>query len=41
MLDGSESFKQRVNSRNGLHTLDYAEQIGLGNQKYRLVSIDD
>lgn len=39
--EGSESFKQRVNSRNGLHTLDYAEQIGLGNQKYRLVSIDD
>ena len=39
--EGSDSFKQRVNSRNGLHTLDYAEQIGLGNQKYRLVSIDD
>lgn len=39
--EGSESFKERVNSRNGLHTLDYAEKIGLGSQKYRLVSIDD
>jgi uncharacterized Fe-S center protein len=30
----------RIESRNGLHTLDYAEEIGLGTQDYELVSID-
>ena len=31
---------ERIDSRQGMHTLDYAEQIGLGNQQYELVSLD-
>ncbi len=37
--DGA-SLVNRIESRNGTHTLDYAEQIGLGNLYYRLVDID-
>ena len=29
-----------MEERNGLHTLEYAEQIGLGSRKYTLVKID-
>lgn len=32
---------ERVTSRNGRHTVDYAEQIGLGSKDYVLVSIDE
>lgn len=35
----SASLKQRIESRQGLHTLDAAEKIGLGNRNYRLVEI--
>ena len=31
---------ERIRSRHGTHTVDYAEQIGLGSRKYNLVSID-
>lgn len=31
---------ERMESRNGIHTLDYAEQIGMGSLKYELVSLD-
>ena len=31
---------ERIDSRQGMHTLDYAEQIGLGSQQYELVRID-
>ena len=31
---------ERIDSRNGMHTLDYGEKIGLGSQNYRLVNID-
>ena len=31
---------ERIDSRNGMHTLDYAEQIGLGSQTYELVRLD-
>lgn len=31
---------ERIDSRHGMHTLDYGEQIGLGTQKYRLVRLD-
>ena len=31
---------ERIDSRQGMHTLDYAEQIGLGSQQYELVKID-
>lgn len=37
----SGSLINRIESRNGLHTLEYAEQIGLGSRTYELVSIDD
>lgn len=37
--DGS-SLVNRIESRNGLHTLEQAEKIGLGNRTYTLVSID-
>lgn len=39
--EGSESLKARVNDRNGLHTLEHAEEIGLGNRHYQLVNLDD
>lgn len=35
----SASLRQRIESRNGLHTLDAGEKIGLGNRYYRLVEI--
>lgn len=31
---------ERIDSRHGMHTLDYAEQLGLGSQKYELVKLD-
>ncbi len=31
---------ERIDSRHGMHTLDYGESIGLGSQTYRLVSLD-
>lgn len=31
---------ERIESRNGRHTVDYAEKIGLGSKDYELVSID-
>lgn len=37
--DGAALIK-RIESRNGLHTLEHAEQIGLGSLIYELVSID-
>lgn len=30
---------ERIDSRNGMHTLDHAEQLGLGSQKYELVEL--
>ena len=39
--EGSESLQQRVANLNGLHTLEHAEEIGLGSRTYELVSIDD
>ena len=35
------SLVQRIESRNGLHTLEDAEEIGLGSRHYSLVSIDE
>ena len=31
---------ERIDSRHGMHTLDYGEKIGLGRQEYRLVRLD-
>lgn len=39
--EGSQSLQNRVSNRQGLHTLEHAEEIGLGSRTYRLVSIDD
>lgn len=30
---------ERIDSRHGMHTLDYAEQMGIGSQKYKLVEL--
>ena len=35
-----QSLIDRIESRNGLHTLEHAESIGLGSRTYELVSID-
>ena len=34
------SLVERIESRNGLHTLEHAEAIGLGSRSYELASID-
>ena len=38
--DGA-SLVNRIESRNGLHTLEHAENIGLGSRTYQLVNIDE
>lgn len=38
---GKESLVNRIEQMNGLHTLESAQEIGLGNRKYKLVKIDD
>lgn len=40
-MPDSASLVARIESRNGLHTLDAAEAIGLGNRTYNLVNLDD
>lgn len=35
------SLVNRIESRNGLHTLEHAEEIGLGSRTYTLTSIDE
>lgn len=37
---GKEDLLERINSRHGTHTLDAAEKLGLGSQKYTLVTIE-
>lgn len=38
---GKEHLIHRIEERNATHILDYAEQLGLGQQKYNLVTLDD
>ncbi len=38
--DGA-SMVNRIESRNGLHTLEHAEEIGLGSRTYNLENLDD
>ena len=38
--EDGQSLIDRIESRNGLHTLEHAEAIGLGSREYNLVSID-
>ena len=40
-MPDSGSLIGRIESRNGLHTLDAAEDIGLGSRTYNLVNLDD
>jgi uncharacterized Fe-S center protein len=35
-----KALVERIESRHGTHTLDYAEQIGLGTQQYELIDLD-
>ncbi|MDE7123698.1 MAG: DUF362 domain-containing protein [Alistipes sp.] len=37
---GKVHLIERIDSRHGMHTLDHAEAIGLGSQRYRLVKLD-
>lgn len=37
---GREHFIERVESRNGTHTIDIAAELGVGTKEYELVSID-
>lgn len=38
---GRDHFVERVETRNGKHTIEYAEQLGLGTTEYELISIDE
>lgn len=37
---GKTHLIERIDSRHGMHTLEHAEKIGLGSQKYELVNLD-
>ncbi len=39
--EDGQSLIRRIESRNGLHTLEHAEKIGLGSRTYHLERIDD
>ena len=38
--DTAKPLTERIQKLHGTHTVDYAEQIGLGSKKYELISID-
>lgn len=38
--EGRSHLIERIESRHGIHTLEYAESIGLGSQAYRLIDLD-
>ena len=38
--EGNASLVRRIESKNGIHTLEHAEDIGLGSRSYHLVDID-
>lgn len=38
---GKEHFMERVNSRNGKHTIDVAEELKIGSKDYELIDIDE
>ena len=40
-MPDSSSLIRRIESRNGLHTLEHVAEIGLGSREYQLVMIDD
>ena len=38
--DHSTDLLDRIDQQHGTHTIDWAEHIGLGSRKYKIVSID-
>lgn len=38
--EGNTFLVRRIESKNGIHTLEHAEAIGLGSRSYELVYID-
>lgn len=38
--DGA-SLIERIESRNGIHTLEHAESMGVGSRSYELISVDN
>ena len=38
--DDAKPLVDRINKKHGTHTVEYAEQLGLGTRKYKLISID-
>ena len=39
--EGNASLVKRMESLHGIHTLEHAEEIGLGSRTYELVTIDE
>ena len=39
--EGNKSMVKRIEKKHGIHTLEHAQEIGLGNRSYELVEIDD
>jgi len=37
--EGKKYLIERIDSRHGMHTLEYAEQLGMGSQQYELIEI--
>ena len=37
---GKEHFLERVNSRNGIHTIEAASELGFGTREYELIDVD-
>ena len=37
---GKEHFLERVNSRNGIHTIEAAERLGFGSREYELIEVE-
>ena len=38
--DDAKPLVERINKKHGIHTVEYAEQLGLGSRKYKLIRID-
>ena len=38
--EGKQPLLERINSRNGTHTIDVAAKLGVGNKEYELINID-
>ena len=36
---GKDYFMERVNSRNGIHTIEAAADLGVGSREYELIEI--